>query len=326
MIKNLAFGDTLLPQEFTIGLTEPQSEVSVWLHGMGMPRDVTARHTTACTAPLTICVASDDWQGLDEKDLRKVSLKFCERGGYERVLGEIRLNFNTVISIGDLSFILFGVRGSTNYCLPKARLWAHYLLHAYSQLRRTDPPDMKMTLLEQRAASVTFIRPHPLSLVSVGDKKNGNIFPMNLMGELGNGYFGFALRERRLAAPLVESGGRIAISGVPLAQCSLPFRLAGNHKKQSIDWNELPFETKPSVTFGIPVPSFATRVREMRIEKVHKIGGHRFFIARIISDETYMTGPRACVVHGFYQFWRLRGDRATLRASVVEDSMNKRGH
>jgi hypothetical protein len=325
LMNKVAFGDTLLPQEFTVGLTEPQSEVSLWLDGIGHRRDVTGRVTSACTAPLTICIALHEEQPLNETGCRNAVLKFSEPGGQQRLLGEIRLTFNSAIAIGDSQFILFRARGSTNYCLPKTRLWAHYLLQAYSRLRRNDPADIKMTLLEERAASITFIRPHPLSLVSVGDKTNGNIFPMNLMGDLGNGYFGFALRELRRAAHLVEGAGRMALSGIPVPQCSLVFRLVDNHKKESIDWSQLPFETKPSATFGVPVPVFATRVREMQIEKVLAIGSHRFFIARIVSDETYAAVPQACVVHGFYQFWRLKGDHEMLKASLAQDLINKRG-
>src|SRR6266849_4844023 len=107
MLKKVAFGDTLLPQEFTIGLAEPQTEISVWLHGIGMPRDVTGCHTTACAAPLTVCVALDEGHRLTEKDLGKAVLKFCERGGRRRVLGEIRLSFKTAISIGPSEFVLF---------------------------------------------------------------------------------------------------------------------------------------------------------------------------------------------------------------------------
>ena len=324
-IKGIAFGDTLLPQEFTIGLEDPHAEISVWLHAVDVPCDVTGRQTTACTAPLILCIAFHDAQNLSEHGLQRAVLKFCERRGPGRVLGEIHLRPHTAISIGASQFILFGVTSSTNYCLPRVRLWANYLLHAYSQWRRNDPPDIRMTLLEQRAAAVTFIRPHPLSLVSVGDRSSGNIFTMNLMGDLGNGYFGFALRDRRIVADLVERAGRIAISGIPLARCALAYQFAANYKKESVDWETLPFKTAPSAEFGIPVPDFATSVKELRIVKVHRIGSHRLFIARIIRDETRAGGLQACVVHGFYQFWRTKGDRAKLSASVAEDSVHKRG-
>ena len=60
VIKKLMFGDTLLPQAFTIGLTEPQGEITVWLHGMGLPIDVTRRHSMACADPFTVCIAFDE--------------------------------------------------------------------------------------------------------------------------------------------------------------------------------------------------------------------------------------------------------------------------
>jgi hypothetical protein len=325
MTSKLAFGDTLLPQEFTIGLTEPEAEISVWLCDRGKRRDVTGQFTTACTSPLTLCISLGKGEPPDESSPESIALHFCERDGKQRLLGEIQLACDTTISVDGHHFMLFRVRDSTNYCLPRIRLWAHYALHAYSQWRRDDPPDIRMTLLEQKAASVTFIRPHPLCLVSVGDLADGNIFPMNLMGDLGDGYFGFALREQRLAGHLVERAGRIALSAIPISKCSVPFRLVDNHKKTSIDWSVLPFETKLSGKFGIPVPSFAVRVREMQVERVHPIGSHRFFIARVVSDETHSSDPQACVIHGFYQFLRLGGNSSKLKASITEDIVNKKG-
>ena len=182
-----------------------------------------------------------------------------------------------------------------------------------------------MTLLEERAACVTFIRPHFLYLASLGDPSAGNMFPMNLVGELAGGHIGFALREQRAAAHLVERAGRIALSGVPLEQCPFVFRLAVNHRKERIDWDELPFATKPSSTCGIPIPAFATRVRELSVEAVRQIGSHRFFVGKIISDETHRREQQACVIHGFYQHWRLRGQPKELAASVAEDRVHKRG-
>jgi hypothetical protein len=323
VLKHIVFGDTSLPQEFTTGLEDPSGEISVWLHGMGAPRDVTLRHTTACTAPLTICIACDQGQIFVQPDRRKVSLTYCAGGNPQQILGRIRLSFNEVISIGDSNFILFRVTGSANYCLPRVRLWAHFLLEAYSQFRRNDPPDIRMTLVERRAAWVTFIRPHPVCLVSVGDESSGNIFPMNLMGDLGNGRVGFGLRELRVASRLVEEAGCLAVSSIPLSHFPVPFGLADNHRKESIVWDQLAFKTQLSPTLRIPVPLFATRVREIRIEKVCRLGSHRFFVGQIISDETRYAAPGAYIIHGFYQYWRIGGDVAQLKASLQQDRINK---
>lgn len=323
VIRRFVFGDTLIPQEFTIALAEPQTEIAVWLHGLAEPIDVTRRITTACCAPLTIGVSLDDGQW--PTDRRKVRVSFCERGGAKRTLGEIHLAPKRIIPLDGSELILFRVLGSTNYCLPKPRLWAHFLDQAYSNWRNLQSFDVKMTALELRAAIVTFIRPHPLGLVSLSGEAGGNIFPMNLMGELGNGYFGFALKDSRRAAHLIEGTRRIALSSVPMPLCSLAFQYAAHHTKDAIDWEQIPFALKPSKEFGIPAPLSAPRVRELLVEQVHRIGSHTLFIARVISDEKFSDELQVHVIHGFYQHWRTRGHKAELAASLAADALNKRG-
>jgi flavin reductase (DIM6/NTAB) family NADH-FMN oxidoreductase RutF len=319
------FGDTFLPQEFFLGLADPQTEITVWLYGMGSPRDVTRHHSMACAAPFTICIAFAEGQNPGEEELKRLTLKFCERNGQKRVLGEIGLRLTSIIQEVGLLLILFEARSSTNYCLPRVRLWAHYLFHAYSRLRKVDTSEIKMSFLERRAAMVMFIRPHPVSLVSLAGETGGNIFPMNLMGDLGNRYFAFALKDSRRAAHLVERTRRIALSSVPLSQASLAYQLAVNHTKESIEWDQLPFATRVSTMFSIPIPVFTQRVREMEVTKVKNIGSHVFFLARIVHDEIFSSGPGLSVIHGFYQAWRLNGRRAELEASRAEDLIYKRG-
>lgn len=325
IIKKVVFGESLLAQEFFIGLTDPQTEISLWLHGLNAPADVTGRYSMACAAPFTICVAFDEGRKPDEKRLGNLTLKFCERGGENRVLGEIGLKLVTIISSVGLELHLFEARSSTNNCLPKIRLGAHYFFHAYSDKRMSGTSGMKMTFLEKRAAMVNFIRPHPVVLVSLLSADGGNIFPMNIMGDLGNGYLAFALKDSRRAAHLVEQVGRIALSNLPMPQAPLAYQLAINHTKDFIDWNQLPFATKRSSVFHIPVPVFAQRVRELEVKKVHRIGSHTFFVAQIVRDETFSTEPGLCVVHGFYQAWRLKGRSADLQVAAAENAFNKKG-
>src|ERR1700744_5778995 len=107
VIKRIAFGNTLLPQEFTLGLTEPQTEITVWLHGAGAPRDVTRRHSMVCASPLTICIGFDEEERTNEKDLIHPSLKFCERAGQKRVLGVIGLKPQMAVAVAGSKFVLF---------------------------------------------------------------------------------------------------------------------------------------------------------------------------------------------------------------------------
>jgi hypothetical protein len=327
-IRNLLLGDTDLPQEFTIGLDEPQTLTTVWLHGMGAPIDVTQRYTTACCAPLVLGVALDADQipvSIAGKSVaaNKLSMQFREQAGKKRLLGEISVSLMESIPFANSQLCLFSVKAVSNSCLPTVRLYAHYLLQAWSEWRRVDTAGMKMSSLEMRAAMITFIRPHPLMLVSINGEDGGNIFPMNLMGDLGHGYVAFALKDSRKAAHLVARAGRLAISNVPLPLCPIAFAMAINHTRKSIDWNHVPFEVRNSSTLNIPVPVLSPRVRELEVEKVFKLGSHNLFLARIINDERLNDSPQVNIIHGFYQYWRLHGDYANMRASIAEDARNK---
>jgi len=324
-LKKIVYGDTSIPQEFTIGLRQPQGEVAVFLHGFGAPLDVTERHTMACCAPFIIGVSVDGTGIAAPRKGGDISLRFCERGGEKRVLGLIRLAPKATVPLCRSELILFNVLGSTNYCLTRLRLWAHYLPAAYSNWRKFQTFDVKMRSSEIRASQVAFIRPHPLMLGSVNGESGGNIFPMNLLGDLGNDYFAFALKDSRRPAHLVERLRSIAVSNVPLSLCSVAFKLATNHTKEFIDWNQLPFPLTLSRSLLIPIPASAPRVREMKVDQVHKFGSHTLFIARIVSDEWHSNDPQVHIVHGFYQHSRLRGDKAKLKSSLIEDSLNKHG-
>ncbi len=300
-LKRLAMGDSNLPQQVTVGMRDPQSEITVWLHGLGEPVDVTSRHVMACVDPLIIGVVCD----LPADGNLSLLLRFEERRGTRRLLGEIRLRGPGTPPNSD-GLRLFHVLGSTNYCLPKAQLWIHYLYLMYRRWRFNNNPEIKITPRDAHTMVVFFICPRPVVLVSVLHDDQGNVFPMNLMGPIGEGRFAFALNSTRHAAPIVVRAGRLAISNVPLSQATLAKGLGRNHLKTSIDMTNLPFGTRLSPTFGFPVPDFAVRVRELEIESTSRMGSHTFFIARLVHDEQLASGPEFFYVHGIYQSWRIR--------------------
>jgi hypothetical protein len=61
----------------------------------------------------------------------------------------------------------------------------------------------------------------------------------------------------------------------------------------------------------------------MEVEKIHNIGSHRFFVARIVCDESLAGPPGLNVIHGFYQACRLKGQPAELEASIAKDRRSK---
>ena len=319
-LARFLFGPTL-PQEFTMGMRSPQDEVGVWLCGKHGRRDVTNQHSTACSDPFILCIRLEEREQICTNELR---LEYVERSG-KKVLGQIGLRVASGIQPAGNGLYFFEPGSVNNRCLPVLQRAPHYLLHAYQARVRPKAPDLNMTLLEERAADVTFIRPHPIGIGSVEDVAGGNIFILNLMGELGDGRFGFGLRDLRWPAHLVERSGRMALSSVPSSKGQAAFSLAKTHLVEQVDWGKLPFDVRKSSQFNIRVPAFALRVRELELETIRKMGSHNFFIARVISDEQRIEGEELHALHGFFQAWRMRGREEDLRSALVQDAANKQG-
>jgi flavin reductase (DIM6/NTAB) family NADH-FMN oxidoreductase RutF len=301
-LRRILLGNSDLPQQCGVAMSDPQSEVEVWLHGLGPALNVTDRHVIACAAPPMLAVGLEGEQRIEPGT--HVRLKFHERGGNRTLLGQLVLQSSAVVRTDGGDLHLFEVRSCENYCQPRLRLLVYELFQAWLRARNNKKTDVEMTARAANAMTVLFSCPRPVVLVSVAWADSGNMFPMNLMGSLGNGYFGFALNSRRRAAPQVERAGRLALSSIPFEQAALARQLGKNHRREAVSWVDLPFPVTRSAALGIPVPAFASRVRELEVEAVRKLGSHTLFVARIIRDERWSDSPQFFMIHGLYESWR----------------------
>ena len=307
--KRAVFGSANLHQQCAIGLHEPQSEVAVWMKAPGFCRDVTQRHLMAAAHPLTLGVGMED--GCDLRAIKRSGavLEFRERGKSHRLLGKINLQWMEAVPFEGGGLHLFQVKKSRNYCLPQGWLWTHYAYYAWQRWRarrRTGAAAVAVLASELRSVIVLYICPRPVVLVSVKDGEAANIVPMDLIGAVGARHFALGLHHASAPLPLLERSRRIALSSVPLEQKAWAYGLGKNHKRTGIEWAGVPFATTPSPTFGIPVPSFSTRVREMQIEAVRELGSHKLLLGRIVQDQRRTEAPELFLIHGIYQARRLR--------------------
>lgn len=302
LVKWLLLGNETLPQQVTVAIYEPQDEIAVWLHGAGAPRDVTHLHSIACASPFTVCLPFGSAEALEKEcGGDKAWLELRERRGAERLLGKVGLRYSASIPAGETCLGLFRARSCVNYCLPKIRFWAHYAQQAYWMRRDRKVPNVRMSATDAHAMMVMFICPRPVVLVTAMEGQKGNLFPMNLMGELGGGYFSLALNSERQASKCVKRAGRVALSSVPFEKAGVARQLGKHHLQSSIDWNQLPFRVKRSGRLGFPVPEFALRVVELEIQSVEELGSHTFFVGKILQEVTYAGGANFFMIHGIYQ-------------------------
>jgi flavin reductase (DIM6/NTAB) family NADH-FMN oxidoreductase RutF len=318
LLRKMMLGEADLPLTYSLGLHLPQNEVAVWLHGMGEPRDVTQRHSVACTNPFLLCIGFDGEEPPPQKTRGRLSLRFCERNGERRLLGEIGLCLSDMFPPIGSELYLFEAKSCTNFCLSRARSYTHDLYQAYIRWRNRKTANVRMATMGSRCNAVVFICPRPVVLVSLRDGERGNVFPMNLMGPVGEDRFAFALNATRRTAAVVERLGEVAFSSVPFDKLSLAREMGRNHHRELIEWEQLPFQMRRSETLGIPVPEFAQHVRELKIETVRRPGSHTFFVARMVGETNCGDGPEFCMTLGLYEAWRQRnGDSIRQLISIA---------
>jgi flavin reductase (DIM6/NTAB) family NADH-FMN oxidoreductase RutF len=300
LVKDALLGPAGGLQKCYLGLHNPQTEVAVWLDGREDRINVTGCHFMACGAPLMIGVGFEQPERFSAMSSQRFRLRFCQRTGEPRSLGEIGLELDSSLRFGHGLLCLFRITGSCNLSLPRLQVLALSMLHERAR-RRSKDFDVPITASDARAMAVFYLCPRPIAVVTVGDRQGGNLFPMNLMGSLGGDFFAFALNSSRAVAPLVDQVRRIVVSAVPLEQADCVASLGKNHRRSSIEWDQLPFPIIRPSQIDAPVPSFAMNVSEMQVETVHRLGSHTLFIARVIARERLAEGLQLFVAHGMYE-------------------------
>jgi flavin reductase (DIM6/NTAB) family NADH-FMN oxidoreductase RutF len=301
-LREFVFGPPI-PQFCTVGLKYPQSEVRVWLRGLGTPLDVTDTNVIVAARPFTVGIGLERIPDAATIERAHLFMNFSDHSGDNRWLGEIRLSYAETIRIGDRALCLFRGSRSTNRCLPRSVVWRRYLDFARRQRRVAKgptPPETRMIIRELFALSTFYICPRPVVLVSVVDGNAGNIFPMDLIGPIGGQHFTLALHATSTAVSLMERSRRVALSGVPVEQISIAYALGQNHKKTDFCWNQISFNLTTSPAFGLPIPEFALSVKEMEIEEVRVMGSHKLFICRTEVNHLRSHGLQLSFVQGFY--------------------------
>jgi flavin reductase (DIM6/NTAB) family NADH-FMN oxidoreductase RutF len=305
--SRLLFGSTPYPELCNLGLPYPQTAIRVWLCGADTTCDVTCSHVITSTHPLTIAIAASETFQSPLTPGKRFSLALREAHDRNRLLGVVGLRTVDDVSVGSEHLYLFRTRSSNNYCLSKSLIFRRNLRLMYRQWiasKRMNSASIHMLASELRALFVLYICPRPVFLISVIEGSRGTIFPMDLVGTIGNEHLSLALHNTSMGLALIEGSRRIAVSSVPVEQVCNAYELGKNHNKSNVNWDALPFALAASAAFGLPVPKFSLRVRELEVKTTRREGSHTFFVCKIVKDQSWAEGLQFFQAHSFYEPWR----------------------
>jgi len=291
-----------VPQWSAVAIAPPQRSISVLLFGDGGEQDVTDDHSLASLRPLTIAF------GLDAGET--ATLDFREDG---RSLGTLHLTRWKSLSAGAFPITLYRIANGNHRCLPWPwRRW-HAWLQDRAAARNRSQHNFQMEPAALRHLMICYIRPRPVVLVSVSAPGHFNIFPMDLIGQIGIHAI-LALRSTNISIPIMRQEKRVVLSSLPAEMKTAAYALGEHHKVPLQDPSALPFATRPSPILGIASVAKSLRIQELHIRHSEEIGSHTIFVADIMSDEPLAPGPQLHHISGFYDVYRHRRGRAYPRA------------
>jgi flavin reductase (DIM6/NTAB) family NADH-FMN oxidoreductase RutF len=190
------------------------------------------------------------------------------------------------VKLPEHRFCLFETSDGENRCVSVVNLGLYHLaerLRAETR-RRKNPYNFQMEQGDLRRNHIFYICPRPVVLVTVEHQGAGNMFPMDLIGPTDSPWYSMALRLTSPAVRLMQESRRMALASVPLVDKDIAYQLGRHHRKTSIDWACLPFSTRPSPLFGLPVPEKAFRVFEVTVAEFRDVGSHKLFVTSVVSD------------------------------------------
>lgn len=302
MLKRLAFGPAPMSAHVTVGLAHPNTVTRVMLEGLDELIDVSRDHVPVSLRPLCIGLCLDP--DISEATLRaaRLELVLADWDEPHEIRGRIALAYQQTIGT---RLRVFEATGSKNYCLSVSHMLAREARDSYYRRRKKQNPyNFVMTPDALRALNVYYMRPRPVSLVTVMDGGESDLFPMDLIGGLSSGGFTMALRSTSPAIRLMEHSRRIAVSAIPASFKQAAYALGSHHTTLCVDWNHLPFSVISSQEFALPVPRDALLVRELEIQAVHRVHSHTFFVTSIMRETRCGDGDAFCHIAGPYAYVR----------------------
>lgn len=286
-----------LSQWAPIGLPEPGESgalVRVTLHANRQERDVTHDHAVVSLDPLLLSVG-----GHETARAADARLEFSDRAS-GALLGWLQLRA-APSPFEPPGPGLYAVQASGHRCVDwPTRAWQRLL-----RSLRPQATGFRMSETALRHLAIIYLLPRPVVYASVDDGEASNLFPMDLIGTLGDG-FSLALRLTSPSVATLRRSRRVALGDVAAGDRALAYRLGEHHREVRIDWASVPVTLVDSGQFGLRLPARSLRIRECRIEQVADIGSHCWFLCRVVGETPLRTGARLCHTSGIHSHYRAR--------------------
>ena len=254
----------------------------VWLQTDDKTLEVTTNHWLLCIEPIMYGIWIE----------KKEPAHFTEKNEFTMYLGgtisgnqstirkpEAVLNLETYDRIEEIDGTLLVLRLKTTR-LFQLNFIKRYLL--YFRYYRKD----RLTFSRFKEFVSSYSYPRRIRVVSFRNDTYFNIFPMDLLGDIGqHKRYVFGLRHSNVALQMILQTGRLVVAEAPHQFKESIYALGRHHSSSPPSLDSLPFKVVESGNFRFYLPEWIERYKEVRIVQHINMGSHMLLWGEIVSEE-----------------------------------------
>ena len=156
-----------------------------------------------------------------------------------------------------------------------------------------------------KQVQIAYAVPRIISLITIADHGNYNLFPTDLHGAPDEDHYVISLRLGGKALEQVERSGRVLLSQVHARAYQMVYSLGKNHMQEPRPIENFPFSALFSKTLHWPLPKETLLYRELELADSFELGIHKILLFTCSYKEQNLDESGSLThIHNSYATWR----------------------
>lgn len=262
ILRNLLIGSSEFHEYPAVSMNGNSITETVALEIDGRKSDVSHNHWLLSLEPMVFGIWLADEFPVIQKQ-KKGCLYFNSQKN--KMVAKVHLILANGIEGKEGTLFLFEVKKATVFHFSQLKIRLIY--EAFYR-----KPNHSFTQFQNLASAFSY--PRKVRVISFKEDNYFNIFPMDLVGDMGNGRLVFGLRHTNITLNKIIRAKKLVVAEVPFFAKDGIYTLSHHHSSRPPDEKALPFKVITSELFRFPVPEWAIGYQEIEIEKTIDLGSH----------------------------------------------------